>query len=259
MSSSHLHHEQSGPEDGAPVVLLGSSLGTTLEMWTPAVAALERRHRIVRFDHRGHGRSPLPPGPCEVADLGGDVLALLDRLRLERVSYVGVSLGGMVGMWLAAHAPERIERLVCVCSSAYLPPPEVWAARAASVREAGSVGVLSDSVLERWFTRAYAEAHPDVMAWMDTMLCECPAEGYAACCGVVEHLDLRGDLGLIRAPTLVIAAAEDPSTPPEHSATIADGVPGARLEVLPQGAHLAAIERADEVVALIERHLEAPA
>jgi 3-oxoadipate enol-lactonase len=258
MSSSLLHHAQSGPER-APVVLLGSSLGTTLEMWTPAAATLEQRYRIVRFDHRGHGRSPLPPGPCEIADLGGDVLALLDRLHLERVSYAGVSLGGMVGMWLAAHAPERIERLICVCSSAYLPPPDVWAARAASVREAGSVGVLSDSVLERWFTRGYAEAHPEVIAWMDTMLCECPPEGYAGCCGVIEHLDLRDDLARIRAPTLVIAAAEDPSTPPEHSARIADGVRGARLEVLPQGAHLAAIERADEVAALIEGHLEAAA
>jgi 3-oxoadipate enol-lactonase len=256
MSSAVLYQEQSGP-DGAPVVVLGSSLGTTIEMWRPALALLERRYRIVRFDHRGHGRSPLPPGPADIADLGGDVLALLERLELERVSYAGVSLGGMVGMWLAAHAPERIERLVCVCSSAYLPPPEVWATRAASVREAGSVGVLSDAILERWFTRAYAERNPDVMAWMETMLCECPAEGYATCCGVIEHLDLRADLARITAPTLVIAAAEDPSTPPEHSATIAEGVPGARLEVLPHGAHLAVIERADEVGALIERHLEA--
>ena len=255
MSSSTLSHELSGPSDG-PVVALGSSLGTTLEMWDPALAALSRRHRVLRFDHRGHGRSPLPEGPCEVADLGGDVLALLDRLGLERVSYVGVSLGGMVGVWLAAHAPERIERLVCVCSSAYLPPAEVWAARAASVREAHSVAVIADTVLERWFTPAYAEAHPDVMAWMDGMLCDCPAEGYAACCGVIERLDLRGDLARITVPTLVIAAAEDPSTPPEHSATIAAGVPGARLEVLPHGAHLVAVERPDEVTALIERHLE---
>jgi 3-oxoadipate enol-lactonase len=256
MSSSALHHEQSGPDD-APVVLLGPSLGTTNEMWTPALASLERGHRVVRFDHRGHGRSPLPPRPWEIADLGGDVLALLDHLGLERVSYVGVSLGGMVGMWLAAHAPERIERLVCVCSSAYLPPPEVWAARAASVREAGSVSVVSASVLERWFTPRYAQEHPEVMAWMDAMLCACPAEGYAACCGVIERLDLRGDLAQITAPTLVIAAAEDPSTPPEHSASIAEGIRDARLEVLSRGAHLVAIERADEVTALIEQHLEA--
>jgi 3-oxoadipate enol-lactonase len=257
LSTAALHHEQSGPRDAPPVVL-GSSLGTTLEMWTPVMAELARSHRIVRFDHRGHGRSPLPEGPHEIADLGADVLALLDRLELDRVSYVGVSLGGMVGMWLAAHAPERIGALVCVCSSAYLPPAEVWAARAASVREAASVAVVCDSVLERWFTHGYAEAHPDVMRWMREMLIECPPEGYAACCEVIERLDLRGDLAAIAAPTLVIAAAEDPSTPPEHSQTITAGVAGARLEVLPHGAHLVAIERADEVTALIERHLEGP-
>jgi len=256
MTASALNYELSGPSDG-PVVVLGSSLGTTLEMWDPALAALSRRHRVLRFDHRGHGRSPLPEGPYEVADLGGDVLALLDRLGLERVSYVGVSLGGMVGMWLAAHAPERIERLVCVCSSAYLPPAEVWAARAATVREAHSVSVIAESILERWFTPACAEEQPDVLAWMRGMLCDCPAEGYAACCGVIERLDLRGELARITAPTLVIAAAEDPSTPPEHSAMIAAGVPGARLEVLPQGAHLVAVERPDEVTVLIDRHLEA--
>ena len=258
MSSSELYHEESGLE-GAPVVVLGPSLGTTVEMWTPALAALERRHRIVRFDHRGHGRSPLPEGPAEISDLGGDVLALLDRLGLERVSYVGVSLGGMVGMWLAAHAPERVERLVCVSSSAYMPPPEVWAVRAASVREARSVAVVADAVLERWFTPAYAHEHPEVMAWMQTMLSECPAEGYAVCCGVLERLDLRHDLPRIVAPTLVIAAAEDPSTPPEHSQTIATGVPDARMEVLPHGAHLVVIERPDEVTVLIDRHLEAAA
>jgi 3-oxoadipate enol-lactonase len=258
MSNSELYYEESGLE-GAPVLMLAPSLGTTLAMWRPALAALERRHRIVRFEHRGHGRSPLPEGPAEIGDLGGDVLALLDRLGLDRVSYVGVSLGGMVGMWLAAHAPERVDRLVCVCSSAYLPPPEVWAVRAASVREARSVAVVADAVLERWFTRAYAEAHPEVMAWMQTMLSECSPEGYAVCCGVIERLDLRGDLPRIAAPTLVIAAAEDPSTPPEHSQTIAAGVPDARLEVLPHGAHLVAIERPDEVTVLIERHLEGAA
>ena len=124
MSSSALNHELSGPSDG-PVVALGSSLGTTLEMWDPVLATLSRRHRVLRFDHRAHGRSPLPEGPYEVADLGGDVLALLDRLGLERVSYVGVSLGGMVGMWLAAHAPQRIDRLILSNTTCHDPDPDI--------------------------------------------------------------------------------------------------------------------------------------
>ena len=164
----------------------------------------------------------------------------------------------MIGMWLAAHAPERIAKLVVICSSAHLAPPQAWAERAAAVRDAGSVAAVSDAVLERWFTSDYRREHPEVTAWVEAMLHACPPEGYAGCCGVLERLDLRGELALIRAPTLVIAAAEDPSTPPAHSEAIAAAVAGAELEVLPQGAHLAAIERADEVAALILRHLEAP-
>jgi 3-oxoadipate enol-lactonase len=251
-----LHHVESGPP-GAPVLLLGPSLGTTVEMWEPQLEALSRSHRVVRFDHRGHGGSPSPPLPWEIADLGGDVLALLDSLGLQRVSYAGVSLGGMVGIWLAANAPQRIERLVIICSSAHLPPAETWAQRAAAVSAAGSVGAVAATVLERWFTPAYRAAQPEVMSWMDAMLRACPPAGYAGCCGVIERLDLRDQLALIEASTLVIAAAEDPSTPPEHSQLIADAVAGARLEVLAHGAHLAAIERPEEVSALIERHLEA--
>jgi 3-oxoadipate enol-lactonase len=255
VSAVELHSEQSGPPD-APALLLGSSLGTTLEMWSPVLPGLADRWRIVRFDHRGHGRSPVPEGPYDMADLGGDVVSLLDRLGLDRVSYVGASLGGMIGLWLAAHASGRIDRLVCVCSSAYLPPAQAWAARAASVREAGSVAAVADAVLARWFTPSYAERHPDVIAWVGAMLRETPPEGYAACCGAIERMDLRDDLALINAPTLAIAATEDHAIPPGHSRAIVAGVPGARLEVMPYGAHLAAIERAEEVTALSERHLE---
>jgi 3-oxoadipate enol-lactonase len=256
VSAVKLHFDCTGPEDG-PVVLLGSSLGTTLEMWTPALAALARRRRVVRFDHRGHGGSPVPAGPYEIADLAGDVLVLLDDLGLERVSYVGVSLAGMVGLWLAANAPQRIERLIPICSSAHLPPPEPWAERAAKVRAAASVAVVADAVLQRWFTPAWARSHPDVIAWVAAMLRSTPPEGYAACCGAIEHLDLREQLGRITAPTLAIGAAEDPAIPPEHSRAIAAGVPGASVKVLAHGAHLAAIECAEEVTALIEGHLEA--
>ncbi len=255
MSAAELHYEQSGPLDG-PVLLLGSSLGTTADMWTPALPALERRRRVIRFDHRGHGRSPVPQGPYGIADLGGDVLALLDRLGLERVSYAGVSLAGMVGLWLAARAPERIVRLVCICSSAHLPPARAWADRAGAVTAAGSVAVVADAVLGRWFTPAYAESHPQVLEWVGAMLRGTPAQGYAGCCAAIERLDLRRDLASIAAPTLAVGAAGDYAIPPEHSRAIAAAVPGARLEVLAHGAHLAAVECADEVAELIERHLE---
>ena len=130
-----LHHELSGPE-GAPVVLMGSSLGTSLQMWDGQLPLAERL-RLVRFDHRGHGASPSPPGPYEIADLAGDVVALMDELGIERARYCGLSIGGMIGMWLAANAPERIERLVLICTSAHMPPASRWQERAAAVLAAG--------------------------------------------------------------------------------------------------------------------------
>jgi len=256
VSVAALHHESGGPREGRALVL-GSSLGTSIAMWDPLIGELSRAHDVIRFDHRGHGASPLPSGPSEIADLGGDVLALLDRLGLERVDYAGVSLGGMVGMWLAAHAPERIASLVVICSSALLGPPEMWASRAGAVRDAGSVDAVADAVIERWFSPSYAAAHPDVLAWMRRMLHDCPPEGYASLCEAIGGMDLRGALASIVAPTLVIAAAQDPATPPAHGEAIAASVAGARLIVLGRGAHMAAIEHPGEVAAMIVSHVEA--
>jgi pimeloyl-ACP methyl ester carboxylesterase len=127
-----LSHEISGPGD-APAVLLGGSLGTTAAMWEPQIPTLAAHRRVVSFDHRGHGRSPVPPGPYTIAELGGDVLALMDRLGLARVAYVGLSIGGMVGQWLGIHAPQRIGALVLICTTAAMDSPDPWRARAAAV------------------------------------------------------------------------------------------------------------------------------
>jgi 3-oxoadipate enol-lactonase len=203
---------------------------------------------------RGHGRSPVPAPPYTLADLGADLIALLDRHGVERASLCGVSLGGMVSMWVAAHAPERVARLVVCSSSALLGPPEAWAERAALVRRSGMEAV-ADAVVARWFTPAFAAARPDVVAPVRADLAATPPAGYAACCEVVGAMDLRADLGSIRAATLVISAAHDPSTPPEHARAIAAGIPGARLVVLPDGAHLVNLETPDVVTALISGHL----
>lgn len=252
-----LHHAVAGPADGPPL-LLGSSLGTTHAMWEPQCAVLARTHRVVAFDHRGHGRSPVPAGPYALDELGGDVLALLDHLGLARASYCGISLGGMLGLWLAANAPERVDRLVVVCSSAHLPPAEGWRERAATVTAAGDVGAIANAVVERWLTPAHAAAHPDVLAELRAMLAAQPPAGYAACCEAIAGMDLRGDLPRVRAPTLVVVAEDDLATPPVHGELIAAGVPGARLARLPDAAHLASVEQPDAVTALITDHLEQP-
>jgi 3-oxoadipate enol-lactonase len=248
-----LFSESTGPED-APVLLMGSSLGTSLDMWDSQLALAERL-RIVRHDHRGHGRSPVPPGPYEIADLGRDVLELMDALEIERAAYCGLSIGGMVGMWLGANAPERIDRLVLICTSAHLPPAEGWAERAAKVRAAGTVEVVADAVVARWLTPAYAEAHPELVAELRAMLVATDPEGYAAACGAIERMDLRDQLGRIAAPTLVISGAGDEATPPEHQELIAASIPGARHETVDRAAHLAAVERPALVNERIAAHL----
>jgi 3-oxoadipate enol-lactonase len=248
-----LHHEISGPE-GAPVLLLGGSLGTTLEMWDGQMPLAERL-RLVRFDHRGHGRSPVPPAPYEIADLGRDVLALMDELGIERASYGGVSIGGMAGIWLAVNAPDRVERLVLICTAAYLPPASAWRERAAAVLEAGSSEVVADAVVERWLTPDYAAEHGDVRAKLRAMLVATNAAGYAACCGAIERMDLREQLPAIDVPTLVVSGSHDPATPIEHQRLIAEAIRAARHEVVGPAAHLAPVQQPEAVNRLILEHL----
>jgi 3-oxoadipate enol-lactonase len=245
----------SGPED-APVLLLGGSLGTTLDMWDPQVPELSRSHRVIRFEQRGHGGSPVPTGPYTIDQLGTDVITMLDRLALSRVSYCGLSIGGMVGQWLAINAPERIDNLVLLCTSPYLPPASDWGARAATVRKAGTPEVVADAVLSRWFTPGYTLSHHDIVTRYRATICGVDPEGYAGCWEAIAEMDLRAGLAGITAPTLVIAGRQDPSIPPAHGEAIAAAIPGARLEILDPGAHLVSVERADAVTALIAEHLD---
>lgn len=248
-----LHHRLDGPAT-APVVVLSNSLGCTLELWEPQLPRLAERFRVLRFDRRGHGRSSVPPGPYSAGELAGDVLELLDGLGIERASFCGISMGGMDGMWLALHAPERIERLVLCCTAAKFGTPELWLERAETVRRDG-VEAIADGALERWFTPAFRSERAGDAARYRTMLVDTPAEGYAACCEALAGFDLRAQLGSIVAPTLVIAGADDPSTPPAEGELIAAAVPGARLVVLPQAAHLANLEQPEAFTGALLEHL----
>jgi 3-oxoadipate enol-lactonase len=249
-----LYYEITGTE-GAPPLVLSNSLGSSLAMWDPQLPALSERFRVVRYDQRGHGRSPVPAGPYSIDDVGADLLALLDRLELERAHVCGLSLGGMTAMWLAINAPERVDRLSLLCTSAKLGPPENWAERAATVRAHGTAAI-AEAGLHRWVTDDFIASHPDRAEWLRRMMLDTPDEGYAACCEVIKTMDLEPRLGEILAPTLVIAGDEDPATPPEHGERIVAAVAGARLEVVSPGRHLANVERAEEVTALLLDHLE---
>jgi 3-oxoadipate enol-lactonase len=252
MSTVVLHHEIDGPED-APVLVLSGSLGSTLEMWEPNLPALTSRFRVVRLEHRGHGRSPVPEGPYRIADLAGDVLATLDELSLDRVAWCGLSMGGMVGMHLASEHPERISRLVLCCTSARFPDPTPWQDRIAAVAEQGTAP-LAPGIVSRWFTSGFAAAHPDVVKRAEGWVADSSDEGYRASCQAIEVWDHVDRLPAITAPTLVIAGSADLSTPVEpHARTIASGIPGAHLEVV-EGAHLATMELSEETSRLIAEH-----
>jgi 3-oxoadipate enol-lactonase len=248
-----LHHKLTGPRDG-PILLMGPSLGTNVRMWNNQLALADRL-RLVRFDYRGHGDSPTPPGPYEMEDLGRDVLDLMDALEVERASYCGISIGGMVGMWLAANAPERLDRLVLLCTAAYLPPASAWEERASVVFGAGSIEPVADAVVDRWLTLDFAAAHPEVRADLRAMLVASSPEGYAWCCGAIARMDLRAELPLIQSPTLVISGSDDQATPVEQQHQIAQAIPGARHEVVGPAAHIVAVEQPELINRLIAEHV----
>jgi len=255
VSTVPLHHVVEGPAD-APALVLASSLGTSMTIWDALLPELTRAFRVIRYDHRGHGGSPVPPGPYTMADLGTDVVELLDRLAVERASFCGISLGGMVGMWLATHAAGRIDRLALVSTSAFLPPPEAWRARGATVRT-GGIGAIADAVIGRWFTPSFAAREPHAVAKVALALKQTDPEGYASCCEAIAAWDARERLGEIRAPTLVIAGGEDPATPPAHAYAIGAGIPGARVAVVEDASHIVVLERPATIARLLFGHLGA--
>jgi 3-oxoadipate enol-lactonase len=241
---------------GAPVVVLGNSLGTSRAVWDQQAPSFLANFRLLRYEHPGHGGSAAQPSPYTIAELGAAVLRLLDDHGIERAAYCGISLGGMVGMWLAANSPDRITALGLLCTSAWLPPTSGWAARAEQVRTAGMASI-SQMIVGRWFTPAFATAHPAVAASFTAEFERIDPIGYAGCCTAIAGMDLRAQIGAIAARTVVIAGAEDPATPPAHGTAIAARISGARLVVIRRAAHLANVSAPGEVTSVLLAHLRA--
>ncbi|HEY5858557.1 MAG TPA: 3-oxoadipate enol-lactonase [Aldersonia sp.] len=248
-----LHYEERGNPDGPALVLLGS-LGSDLSMWTPQLIALADRFRLVAIDHRGHGKSEVPPGPYTVADLAGDTLAVLDSLAIDSAHFVGLSLGGAVSQWLAIHHQDRVRTLTLLCTAANFAPSQAWTDRAATVRADG-VDSIADAIVDRWFSPHLTARDSEFVAAHRQMIAATPDEGYAGCCEALATFDARPDLARIVAPTLVIAGAVDPATPPDlMRSQLADQITGAKFHVLDPGAHLVSAEQAGPVSALIAEH-----
>ncbi len=241
LAAVRLHYRFDGPV-GAPVVVLSNSLGADLTMWDPQMEALTRRFRVLRYDTRGHGVSSTPAGPYTRARLGGDVVALLDALALERVLFCGLSLGGMTGMWLGVHALGRISRLVLANTAARMAPPDMWNARIDKVT-AGGMSAIADAVLARWFTPAFTAREPAQVLQSKATMERVDAAGYVGCCAAIRDMDQRDDVASIAAPTLVIVGTHDAATPPAEGRFLAQRIPGAHLQEL-DAAHLSNIEAA---------------
>jgi 3-oxoadipate enol-lactonase len=230
-----INYRIDGPA-GAPVLLLSNSLGASLEMWDPQAEALSDAFQVLRYDTRGHGKSSVPPGPYSIAQLGGDVVHLLDHLGIESAHMCGLSMGGITAMWIAIHHPERLQRLVLSNTAAWIGTYASWTERAAAVERHG-VASIASAVVARWLTPAYAAAHPEHVAALVAMLSATPQAGYAANCLAVRDNDLRAEVARILAPTLIVSGSEDLPTPPADGRFLAAHIPGARYVERP-AAHL---------------------
>lgn len=243
-SGAQIHYSLTGPE-GAPAVAFSNSLGTNFSMWDPQVPALEQQQfRILRYDQRGHGQSSAPAGPYTIEMLGRDFLRLLDALSLDRVNFCGLSMGGMTGLWLGLHAPQRFHRLALSNTGAKIGTPETWNPRIETVRKSG-MKAIAQAVVERWYTSEFRAASPEAIAATLHMLETTPAAGYIGCCEAIRDSDQSAEISAIRLPVLVIAGAKDPATPPASGRFIAAEIPGAEYVELP-AAHLSNIEAATQ-------------
>lgn len=240
---------RSDGSENAPPLLLSNSLGTTMDMWAPQVGPLSQRFRVIRYDKRGHGQSDAPPGAYSMDRLGRDVVELLDALGIERAHYLGLSIGGMTGQWLAARAPERLNRLILSNTAPYMGPPSNWQSRIDTVTRAG-MGAIVDTVLNNWLTPAFREREPETVERVRRMFIATDPGGYAGCCAAIRDMDLRPYGPLNRNPTLVITGAHDPATPPENGRAIAEAAQDARLATL-NAAHLSNLEQPDAFNALV--------
>jgi 3-oxoadipate enol-lactonase len=247
-----LFHRLDGAENG-PLLVLSNSLGTTTRLWEPQLDAFTAGFRVLRHDHPGHGDSPLPDAPFSVEEIAYAVLHLVDELGAETFSFCGLSLGGMVGMCLAAGSPERVETLTLCCTGAKLGTTEDWLDRAATVRDEGT-GVLVNRLRERWFTPAFRESST-ARNYLDDVLTIDP-QGYARCCEAIAAFDFRDRLGRIDAPTLMIVGAEDPVTPPDVVDALSEGISNVETVLVPNAAHLANVEQPEAVAAAVLRHAQ---
>lgn len=251
---ARLYVSTSGDQD-APTIIFSTPLAGAIEMWDDVIAHLPEGLRIVRYDTRGLGRSHVSGTAFDIARLGRDVIAIMDALHIERAFFCGVSLGGLTGIWLGAHHPQRFDGLVLANTAASFPPPAMWQDRARDAVQSGMMGLI-DPTLDRWFTQDFRQAGGPAIRRVAAMIGETNRNGYAACCKVLETTQLEDQLDKISAPVLVVVGTHDPSTPPVRGEQLAAGIANCQLVTL-EASHIPAVEIPDQFAAAIAQFLAA--
>ncbi|HEY7457650.1 MAG TPA: 3-oxoadipate enol-lactonase [Xanthobacteraceae bacterium] len=237
----------------APSLMFSNSLGTNLHMWDDQAKALSKHFRVIRYDQRGHGKSAAPEGPYSIERLGRDVLAILNALEIKQTHFCGLSMGGMTGMWLARHAPDRFDKLVLSNTAPKSQTPDSWNTRIRTVLTKG-IGAVADAVLGIWFTKEFRERAPQTIARMREMMVSNNSKGYCGCCSAIRDMDQRWFVSEIKLPTLIIAGKQDNATPLSASEFLASRIAGARLVSLDAG-HISNVEQKDAYTAALEKFL----
>lgn len=243
---------EQGRED-APALVLLHSLGTSSEMWR-SQHGLATNFRLVLPDLPGHGKSPLTTSGYDLDAWGGEVLAVIEAVGLDRFHLCGVSLGGQVAQWVAIHHPHRLFTVTIANSAARIGSAQGWADRISAIREQG-MGAMAAQVAGRWFTEGFAQRDPDTWRQALAMFSSTNPDGYVAACRVLADTDLRPEVGRIQTPALVIGATDDLPTPPSDAEWLAASIPHARLEIIDNAAHLSNLEQPDTFNRLLGRQL----
>ncbi|AGB83087.1 3-oxoadipate enol-lactonase [Serratia sp. FGI94] len=233
-----IEYRLDGPAD-APLLVLSNSLGTTLDLWQPQMALFSAHFRVLRYNQRGHGGTPLPAAPLTLEILGRDVIALLDRLEVERAHFCGISMGGLTGLWLNRYQPQRLRRLVVANSAACIGSAEGWRQRAQQARRDGLAEIAAASPA-RWFSEEFRRREPQQVATLIARLAQGNAAGYAACCDALALADLRAEVTRMPQPMLAIAGELDPVTTPDDARFLQENAPQTELTTLP-ASHIANI------------------
>ncbi len=238
-----IHYQISGEED-APVVMLSHSLGSSLAMWQTQMQALDASFRVLRYDVRGHGGSEAPEGPYTLEQLGEDVVDPMDALGIDRVHWVGLSMGGMIGQGLALNHSSRLRSLALCDTAAILPQDAqpIWQERIERAREKGMES-LADETMARWFTQPFLAKGPAALEMIRREFLATPVSGYVACSQAIMGLNYLACLSGIKLPTLIIVGADDPGTPVSASVAIQRMIPQSQLVIIPSAAHLSNVEQ----------------